>query len=113
MGDTGAGAAGRFALAAWIALLLSVACWPLGRSGIGNLATTLALLPLLAPLRGMARGRRRTLRWAPLTMAPALAIALTEVVVNEPARIRAAATLALILVAFAAVIAGLRQQPRG
>jgi uncharacterized membrane protein len=111
MDESGAGATGRFALAAWIALSLSVACWPLGPGAIGPLATAFALLPLLAPLRGMARGRRRTLRWAPLTMAPALTIALTEVVVNEAARIRAAATLALILAAFAAVIAALRRPP--
>ena len=99
----------RVALAVWLALLISVACWPLGEGGIGPLTTALAFLPLLAPLPGMARGTRRTLRWAPLTLAPPLAIALTEILVNPAARTRASVSLALILAAFAAVIAALRR----
>lgn len=97
------------ALAVWLALLISIACWPLGDGGIGALTTALALLPLLAPMPGMARGTRRTLRWAPLTLALPLALALTEILVNPAARTRASVTLALILVAFAAVIATLRK----
>ena len=83
----------RVALAVWLALLISIACWPLGDGGIGPLTTALALLPLLAPLPGMARGTRRTLRWAPLTLAPPLALALTEILVNPGgahARVRVA-----------------------
>jgi uncharacterized membrane protein len=99
----------RLALAAWLALLISIACWPLGDAGIGPLTTTLALLPLLAPLPGMARGTRRTLRWAPLVLALPLALALTEILVNPAARARAAVSLALLLVAFAAIIATLRR----
>lgn len=99
----------RIALAVWLALLISIACWPLGDGGIGPLTTALAFLPLLAPLPGMARGTRRTLRWAPLTLAPPLALALTEILVNPAARTRASVSLALILAAFAAVIATLRR----
>ena len=99
----------RVALAVWLALLISIACWPLGDGGIGPLTTALAFLPLLAPLPGMARGTRRTLRWAPLMLAPSLALALTEILVNPAARTRASVSLALILVAFAAVIAALRR----
>lgn len=102
----------RVALAVWLALLISVACWPLGDGGIGPLTTALAFLPLLAPLPGMARGARRTLRWAPLTLAPPLALALTEILVNPAARTRASLSLALILAAFAAVIAALRRAAR-
>ncbi len=109
MNDGSAPALRRVALAAWLALLISVACWPLGDGGIGPLATALALLPLLAPLPGMARGKQRTLRWAPLTLAPPLAIALTEILVNPAARTRVSVSLALILAAFAAIIATLRR----
>jgi uncharacterized membrane protein len=99
----------RLALAAWLALLISIACWPFGDAGIGPLTTALALLPLLAPLPGMARGTRRTLRWAPLVLALPLTLALTEILVNPAARTRAAVSLALLLAAFAAVIATLRR----
>ncbi|MGE0031869.1 MAG: DUF2069 domain-containing protein [Steroidobacteraceae bacterium] len=109
MNDESARTLCRVALAVWLALLISVACWPLGDGGIGPLTTALALLPLLAPLPGMARGARRTLRWAPLALAPALALALTEILVNPAARTRASVSLALILAAFAAVIAALRR----
>lgn len=99
----------RVALAVWLVLLISVACWPLGEGGIGPLTTALAMLPLLAPMPGMARGARRGLRWAPLTLAPSLALAVTEILVNPAARTRASVSLALILAAFAAVIAALRR----
>jgi uncharacterized membrane protein len=112
MNDGPARNLGQVALAVWLALLISIACWPLGDGGIGPLTTALAFLPLLAPLPGMARGTRRTLRWAPLTLAAPLALALTEILVNPGARTRASVSLALILAAFAAVIATLRRAPR-
>ena len=112
MNDGPARNLGQVALAVWLALLISIACWPLGDGGIGPLTTALAFLPLLAPLPGMARGTRRTLRWAPLTLAPPLALALTEILVNPAARTRTSVSLALILVAFAAVIATLRRAAR-
>ncbi len=69
-------------------------------------------LPLLPPLPGLLGGRPRTLRWAPLTLAPALALALTEVVANPAARTAATVTLALVLAAFSAVVAALRTSSR-
>ena len=112
MNDGPARSLRQVALAVWLALLISIACWPLGEGGIGPLTTALAFLPLLAPLPGMARGTRRTLRWAPLTLAPSVALALTEILVNPAARTRASVSLALILAAFAAVIATLRRAAR-
>jgi len=109
MNDQRAHAMHQVTLAVWLALLISIACWPLGDAGIGSATTALALLPLLAPIRGMARGARRTLRWAPLTLAPPLALTLTEILVNPAARTRVSVSLALILAAFAAVIATLRR----
>jgi uncharacterized membrane protein len=97
---------------AWIALLASVAVWPLVPPATGPELTLIAGLPLLLPLPGILRGARTTLRWAPLTLAPALAIALMEIVASRGARFAAAWTLALILAAFAAVIAAQRAPPR-
>ena len=105
-------ATNRVAIAAWLALLLSVLCWPLGLSAVGWPITAFAFLPLLLPLPGLVRGTRRTHSWAPLALAPALAMALTEVLVNPAVRLRVTLTLALILAAFAAVLAALRRAPR-
>ena len=112
MTDDRARAAGRIASGAWLALMLSVLCWPLGAFGVGWPTTAIAFLPLILPLPGLARGTRRTQTWAPLALAPALALALTEVLVNPAARARVAVTLALILAAFAALLAALRAAPR-
>ncbi|MGQ0385204.1 MAG: DUF2069 domain-containing protein [Gammaproteobacteria bacterium] len=108
----GAGAR-RAALAAWLALIASVVAWPFAAPDTGDAFALVAGLPLLLPLRGIARGARRTLSWAPLAEVPALALALMEVIANPAARPVAAATLALVLLAFAAVIAALRALPRG
>jgi uncharacterized membrane protein len=106
-------ATGRIAAGAWLLLILSVLCWPLGASAVGWATTAIAFLPLLLPLPGLARGTRRTQTWAPLTLAPVLALALTEVLVNPVARTRCAVTLALVLAAFATILAALRAAPRG
>lgn len=112
MSGTRARAAGRVAAGAWLILVLSVLSWPLGASAIGWATTGIAFLPLLLPLPGLARGTRRTQSWAPLTLAPVLALALTEILVNAAARPRVAVTLALILAAFAAILAALRSASR-
>lgn len=104
-------AARRLALIAWLALAASVAAWPAGGSGIGWPTAALALAPLLFPLAGIARGSRRAYGLGALMLAPALALAVTELVANERAQSRAILTLALILVAFAALIAALRTAP--
>ena len=101
-----------FALAAWILLALSVAAWPFTGAGIGAISSAVAFLPLLLPLRGIARGSVRALRASPMALAPALALAITETLANPAARLPAGATLALVLLAFAGVVAAIRSAPR-
>ena len=102
----------RLVACAWLALIASIVAWPFTETGIGPLTTAIALLPLLLPLAGLARAKRRTLQWTPLTLAPAIALTLTEILVNAPARLPATLTLALILAAFAVIVAALRRIPR-
>ena len=101
------------ATAAWLALAGSVALWPISGAGIGTLTTLLAGLPLALPLPGLLRGTRPALRAAPMALAPALALAVTEFLVNPPSRPFTGATLALILAAFAAILAALRTAAAG
>lgn len=107
-----AAGASRAAPLAWIALCASIGAWTLIPPATAPALALVAGLPLLLPLPGILRGTPRTLRWAPMTLAPALAIALMEIVASRGARFAAAGTLALILAAFAAVIAALRAAPR-
>ena len=102
----------QLAFGAWVLLIASIAAWPFAAAGIGLTTTAIALLPLFLPLPGLIHGRRRTLQWSPLTLAPALALAPTEILVNAPARVPATLTLALIIVAFAIIVAALRIIPR-
>lgn len=102
----------RLAIGAWTLLLISIVAWPFTGGGISPVTTAIASLPLLLPLPGLVRGRRRTLQWSSLTLAPALALALTEILVNARARMPATLTLALIFAAFGASIAALRASPR-
>ncbi len=97
----------------WVLLLASIAAWPFTAAGVGAITTVIALAPLLMPLPGLMRGRRRTLQWSALTLAPPLAMALTEILVNAPARAPATLSIALIFAAFATVVAALRILPRG
>ena len=101
----------RAALAAWLGLAASVASWALYPTGIGSVAALVAGLPLLLPLPGILRGTRRSFRAAPMALAPALALSITEILVNPQARIAAGATLALAFAAFAATLAALRVLP--
>ena len=102
----------RFALAAWLLLAASIAWWTLADVGIGRITALVAGLPLLLPLPGLLRGSRRALRAAPMALAPVLALAITEVLVNPAARVSAAFSLALVLAAFAGIVAALRTAPR-
>lgn len=106
-----ASVAHRIVLLAWLLLAASVAAWLFADAGIGRLSSAIAFLPLLLPLPGLARRSRNALRAAPMALAPALVIAITEVLVNPPARPLAAVTLGLILAAFAAIVASLRAAP--
>lgn len=102
----------HLATGAWLLLAVSIASWPLiDTSGIGFATASIAFLPLLLPLAGIARGSRRAWRLAALTLAPALALAVTEYLVNVPSRPWTGTTLALILLAFASLVAALRSPP--
>jgi uncharacterized membrane protein len=96
-------------IVAWVLLGASIATWP--GAGIGRLTTVFAFVPLLLPLNGIVRGSVKWLRAAPMALAPALALAITEILVNPPARPVAGATLALVFLAFAAIVAALRSRP--
>jgi uncharacterized membrane protein len=101
------------AIAAWLVLAASIAAWPLAGAGIGFVSAAVAFLPLLLPLPGLLGGSRRALGAAPMALAPALALAITEILANPPARPIAAASLALAFAAFAGIIAALRAAPPG
>ena len=101
----------RVAATTWLVLIASIAIWPLPAAGIGTIAALVAGLPLRLPGAGLARGSRRALQAAPMAIAPALALAITEFRANPAARIAAGVTLALAFVAFAAILAALRALP--
>ena len=103
----------RLTLLAWGSLLLLLVAWHAvsGAAGLGTVVMVVVVAPLLAPLPGLWAGRRRTYRWAPLTLAPALAWSLTEILANPPARGTAVATALLAFLSLAAVVATLRSMP--
>ena len=92
-------AAVAFSLLAWITAGYP---WPL---------CTLAVLPLLAPLRGLMRGRRYTYAWATLFAIPYLVFSLTELLVNRQARWVAGMSLLLVFAWFCTMIFFLRVSP--
>jgi uncharacterized membrane protein len=100
-------------LLAWLSLLSLLLAWNAvaGPAGLGTAALVAIGAPLLAPLRGLWTGRRRTYRWAPLTLAPALAWSLTEMLANPPARAFSIAAALLAFLSLAAVVAALRSMP--
>jgi uncharacterized membrane protein len=101
------------AISAWVLLAASIAAWPLAGAGIGLVSTAIAFLPLLLPLPGLLGGSRRALGAAPMALAPALALAITEILANPSSRPIAVASLALAFAAFAGIVAALRAAPPG
>jgi uncharacterized membrane protein len=101
-------------LCLWVVLGTTLSAWALvGGTMAGRVAlVVLTIGPLLAPLRGLWAGRRRTYRWAPLTLAPSLTFALTELVANPSSRGLAGFTALLAFLCLAAVVAALRSMPR-
>lgn len=67
-----------------------------------------ALLPWLAPLRGLLRGERRTYAATTLLTLPYLAYGLMEVLANPGARAFAGATVFVAFALFVALVAFLR-----
>jgi uncharacterized membrane protein len=90
----------------WLALALSLLAWML--VGYSWPICILAVLPLLAPLNGLIRGRRHTYAWATLFAIPYLAFAMTELLVNPAARWVAATSLLLVFGWFCTMILFLR-----
>ena len=90
----------------WAALALSLLGWI--SAGYPWPICVLAVLPLLAPLQGLRRGRRNTYAWATLFAVPYLAFALTELLVNPAARWVAAMSLLFVFAWFCTMILFLR-----
>ena len=90
----------------WAAVALSLLAWMM--AGYPWMICVLAVLPLLAPLNGLLRGRRHTYAWATLFAVPYLVFALTELLVNPAARWVAALSLLLIFAWFCSMILFLR-----
>jgi uncharacterized membrane protein len=106
-------AAQIFTNTAWLLLAASVASWAfIDTAGIGPVTVAIAFFPLLLPIAGLLRGSPRAYRLAMLVLAPALALALTEILVNPPSRPLTTTSLALVLLAFAGLVAALRAAPR-
>ena len=93
-------------LCLWAALALSLLSWI--AVGYPWPICALAVAPLLAPLHGLARGRRRTYAWATLFAVPYLVFALTELLVNPAARWVASISLLLVFGWFCTMILFLR-----
>lgn len=100
-------------LSAWGLLALSLLAWyaaMLPRAA-AILAAVLTVAPLAAPLPGLLARRRRSYRWAPLTLVPAMTWSLTELVANPDARPYALSAGLLAFAALAAIVAWLRANP--
>ena len=65
-------------------------------------------VPLMLPLSGLLRRRRRTYAWATLCLTPHFVYALTEVVASPALRLHTGAMLVLSLALMVALVAYLR-----
>ena len=90
----------------WLAVAASLLSWIL--VGYPWPICVIAILPLLAPLNGLIRGRRYTYAWATLFAIPYLAFALTELLANPQARWVASLSLLLVFTWFCTMILFLR-----
>jgi uncharacterized membrane protein len=90
----------------WVAVALSLLGWM--TAGYPWPICTLAVVPLLAPLNGLLRGRRHTYAWATLFAIPYLAFAMTELLANPAARWVAGVSLLLVFAWFCTMILFLR-----
>jgi uncharacterized membrane protein len=90
----------------WAAVAVSLLAWIL--VGYPWPICAIAVLPLLAPLNGLVRGRRYTYAWATLFAIPYLVFAITELLANPRARWVAALSLLLVFAWFCTMIFFLR-----
>ena len=93
----------------WAALSASLLLWI--AAGYSWPLCTAAVVPLLAPLRGLVLGRRHTYAWSTLFAIPYFVFSLTELLVNPAARWVAALSLLLVFGWFCAMVAFLRSAP--
>jgi uncharacterized membrane protein len=93
----------------WLAVALSLLSWI--TVGYPWPICVLAVLPLLAPLNGLIRGRRYTYAWTTLFAIPYLVFALTELLVNPAARWAASLSLLLVFGWFCTMVLFLRAAP--
>lgn len=96
----------RLTVLLWAALAASLLGWI--TAGYPWPLCVLAVLPLLAPLRGLIRGSRYTYAWATLFAIPYLIFALTELLANRQAQWVAGASLLLVFAWFCTMLAFLR-----
>jgi uncharacterized membrane protein len=96
-------------IALWCAVCVSLLAWV--AVGYSWPMCAAAVLPLLAPLHGLIRGRRYTYAWATLFTVPYLVFALTELLANPAARWVAGISLLLVFGWFCAMVAFLRTAP--
>lgn len=98
----------------WLGAMAVNLAWRL--AGPASSGETLLLLAtvgaLLLPLHGLWALERRTLGWAPLALAPAMTVALTELIANPGERWLAAAAALSCFLALAGIVAALRRLPR-
>jgi uncharacterized membrane protein len=96
----------RLTIWLWIAVSLSLLAWT--TAGYPKLVCIIAVVPLLAPLNGLIRGKRYTYAWATLFAIPYLVFCITELLVNPRARWVAGASLLLVFGWFCTMILFLR-----
>jgi uncharacterized membrane protein len=96
----------RLTLWLWIAVAASLLAW--STAGYPLLVCVIAVVPLLAPLNGLIRGKRYTYAWATLFAIPYLMFCITELLVNPRARWVAGASLLLVFGWFCTMILFLR-----
>ena len=90
----------------WLAVSLSLLAWM--SVGYSKLVCIIAVVPLLAPLNGLMRGKRYTYAWATLFAIPYLVFSITELLVNRQARWVAGLSLLLVFGWFCTMILFLR-----
>ena len=92
----------------WLLAAVAVSLLAWVKVGYSWSLCVIAVLPLLAPLKGLMSGRRRTYAWSTLFAVPYIAVALTELLVNPAARWVAATSLLLLFAWFCSMISFLR-----
>jgi uncharacterized membrane protein len=93
----------------WVAVALSLLAWII--VGYAWPFCVIAVLPLIAPLRGLVKGSRHTYAWATLFTVPYIMFSITELLVNPAARWVAGISLLLVFAWFCTMVLFLRASP--